>query len=314
MGFALRKQAPRNGSSGGVPLGKRLHAWWNGYALRPRPAAPADGGGKAGKAGNGAARDNSNPWSEPRRQLAQELWSPGFIVPGGNAYVEKLVSGCNLTEAETMLEIGVGMGGGTRTIIGKFGNYVTGYERDADLAAAALRHAASYELDDKLEVISTPFEEIALKPGYFRAALLRDVLYTVEDKARMIGRLAAALKSGESFLIMTDFLFKARDPSPELAAWMAVEERAVYPWTEDALTRCLKSHRITPRIVADESDHYRAMVIDAWTDYLQSIEGRELPEGMGAQLEREGEFWARRVAALEAGALKYYRIEAVKVS
>ena len=35
---------------------------------------------------------------------------------------------------------------------------------------------------------------------------------------------------------------------------------------------------------------------------------------MGKELEREVEFWARRVAALKAGVLRYYRIEGVKTS
>jgi len=320
LGFALRKQESGAGPSAGVPLGKRLRAWWNGYDLPRQSAAAATPGRKVGKsrsaapAAGGAPPLPANPWSETRRQLAQELWGAGFIVPGASAYVEKLVSGCALTEAETLLEIGTGMGGGARTIVGKFGNYVTGYERDTDLAEAARAHAVAYEIDEKLEVLTTPLDRVELKRGYFRAALLRDVLYTLEDKTRMIGRVSAALKPGESFLVITDFLFDAQSSAPALDAWKAVEDRAVYPWTEDALTSCLISNGITPRTVADESQDYRSMVIEGWSDYLRRIEGRDLPEGLREQLARDGEFWARRVAALEAGLLKYYRIEGVKAS
>ena len=72
-------------------------------------------------------------------------------MPGGTEYVEKLVSGCSLTAAETLLEIGVGMGSGIRIIIAKFCNYVTAYERNSILAAA-MRHAVTYDIDDKLVV------------------------------------------------------------------------------------------------------------------------------------------------------------------
>ena len=47
---------------------------------------------------------------------------------------------------------------------------------------------------------------------------------------------------------------------------------------------------------------------------MKSIDGTDLSPEMGRELEREGEFWARRVAALKAGVLRYYRIVGVKTS
>ncbi|MBT5050178.1 MAG: class I SAM-dependent methyltransferase [Rhodospirillaceae bacterium] len=328
MAFALLKRDTGDGasddSSGGASLKERLHAWWNGYELPPESspsdrAGSAAGGNSAGRAeapsGSGSATsgDDDN-WSDTRRQLAQEIWSPGFVVPGGNDYVEKLVSGCSLTEAETMLEIGVGMGGGTRTIIGKFGNYVTGYERNPDLAAAAVRHAVTHDIDDKLEMINTPLRDLTLKPKYFRAALLRDILHSIEDKVGMMTKVSDSLKTGEAFLVLTNFLFDADDDSPELVAWKEGEERPVYPWTERELIKCLESLGIQPRIVEDEGEIYRSMVVDSWSAYMKTVKSDEIGEEMGREMAREGEFWARRTAALETGALKYFRVEAVKNS
>lgn len=323
LGLDLLKEDGSDEIADSVSVKDRLRAWWNGEELAARPAA---GSGNSLKAVHDAAEDvdanepvvspaaGENPWSETRRQLAQEIWSHGFVVPGGTEYIEKLVSGCSLTAAETMLEVGVGMGGGARTIIGKFGNYVTGYERDENLTAAALRHAVTYEIDDKLQVSTVPFEELTLKSKYFRAALLRDVVYTIEDKAEIISKVVDSLKAGESYLVMTDFLFDADDQSDELAAWQAAEERPVYPWTEAAVIKAMERAGVQPRIVDDESEDYCTMVIEAWSDYMKTIDSTEISQEMGKQLEREGEFWARRVAAMKAGVLHYYRIEAVKVS
>jgi hypothetical protein len=323
LGFALLNKDNSEESADDVSVKDRLRAWWNGDELAPRPA-PRGGTAKESVQGAGNASDangsdrpahaNDHPWSETRRQLAQEIWSHGFVVPGGTEYIEKLVGGCSLTAAETLLEIGVGMGGGTRTIIGKFGNYITGYERDEELAAAAMRHAVTYDIDDKLDVTALPFEELNLKSGYFRAALVRDVLYTMDDKAGIIAKVGSSLKAGDSYLVMTDFLFAADDESEELAAWKAVEERPVYPWTEAALIQAIEKAGVQPRIIDDETDEYCAMVVEAWSDYMKTIDSAEISPEMGRELEREGEFWARRVAALKAGALRYYRIEGVKIS
>jgi len=321
LGFALGKKDGSDEATDGFTVGDRLRAWWNGDVLPERPSSKAPKGKGSGLPGDDridifgdgeSAGPGENAWTETRRQLAQEIWSHGFVVPGGTEYIEKLVSGCSLTAAETMLEIGVGMGGSARTIIGKFGNYVTGYERDEQLVAAAMRHAVTYEIDDKLEVAAVRFEDLKLKPKYFRAALLRDVLYTVKDKGGLISRVSESLKSGDSYLIFTDFLFDADDDSEELAAWMAVEERPVYPWTEAELTKAVGRAGMRPRIVNDETEEYCAMVVDAWSDYMDTLNSGEVSPEMGQTLEREGEFWARRVAALKAGVLRYYRVEAVK--
>lgn len=311
MGFALRKKDSGDEPSDGVSVKDRLRAWWNGDELDAKPNKNS-----VGSRGESdlALEEDVETWSETRQKLAQEIWSHGFVVPGGTEYIEKLVSGCSLTEAETMLEIGVGMGGGTRTIIGKFGNYVTGYERDENLAAAAMDHAITYEIDDKLEITSLPFEELKLKPKYFRAALVRDILYTMEDKAGLIAKISGSLKSGESSLVMTDFLFDAEDESEELLAWKAVEERRVYPWDEQSLTKALEAAGVQPRIVNEEGDEYCAMVVEAWSDYLKTIDEAEVTPELGREMEREGEYWARRVAAIKSGALHYYRIEGVKSS
>jgi SAM-dependent methyltransferase len=149
------------------------------------------------------------------------------------------VSGCSLTATETLLEIGFGMGGGTRIIIGKFGNYVTAYERNSILATA-MRHAVTYDINDKLVVTTLPFEDLDFKPKYFRAALVHETLYTMEDKAGLISKISVSLKPGASHLVMTDSLFDADDESEELAAWKAVDEHAVHPWTEAEFTKAIE--------------------------------------------------------------------------
>jgi len=93
-----------------------------------------------------------------------------------------------------------------------------------------------------------------------------------------------------------------------------VEEHAVHPWTEAEFTKAIERAGVQPRIIADESDDYCAMVVDAWSESMKSIDGTDLLPEMGRELEREGEHWARRVAALKAGVLRCYRIAGVKTS
>lgn len=322
MGLALSLWPFGGKSSRSIPLKRRLHAWWEGYdvATAPRRAkAPADEepparGAEDFDAMFEAEKKRASEWSPTRMKVAQELWTPGFVVPGGAAYVEELVNGCGLSAAETMLEIGVGLGGGTRAIIGRFGNYVTGYERDALLASEARKQAITHNLDSKLEVINADPDKLKLKKHYFRAALVRDALFTVEKKEALLQKVVASLKEGQAQMVITDLMFDAKSEAPELQRWIAAEPQPVYPWSLDGLRGALGKLKVVARTAEDESERYRGMVIKAWKDYLDKVDSETLTSEIGPQVVHEAEFWARRLAAIEAGVLQYVHVVGVKTS
>jgi len=323
VAFALPKFFPAGGDSGGASLGSRLHAWWNGYDLvvPDRESLNLDDA-DAGKTSDIEAADGAadapgadpNEWSAAQKELAEALWTPGFIVPGGPDYVQELVGFCSLTPAETMLEIGLGMGGGTRAIIGKFGNYVTGYEDNQALAEEARKQAVTHDIDGKLDVINQPLSEIELKKGYFRAALIRDVLCTIEDKEAVIDEICQSLKAGEAYMIVTDFMFDPSNMTPEVKTWIDGERCPVYPWKIESLKSALESRDVMVRIAEDESDRYCSMVTGAWSNYLADLKNKEVTPELGQVVSAEADFWSRRTAALQSGGLRYFRIEAVKNS
>lgn len=317
MRLALPKFSGVDDGSAGTPLRTRLHAWWNGYEVRDSGAALPDFDVPVEEPSSEAHPDelaDADGWTQAQKELAEALWTPGFIVPGGAEYVQELVGFCKLTAAETMLEIGLGIGGGTRAIISKFGNYVTGYEGDATLADEARKQAVTHDIDGKLNVINLSLNEIDLKAGYFRAALMRDVLCTIEDKDKIVGEVCQSLKTGVSYLIVTDFLFDDENMTPEVEAWVAGERSPVYPWTIDALKSALESRGVLARIIEDESDRYCSMVTGAWSSYLAELQKKEVPAELGELISTEANYWGRRTAALQSGGLRYYRIEGVKNS
>jgi ubiquinone/menaquinone biosynthesis C-methylase UbiE len=305
-----------------VPLKRRLHAWWEGYDVEamPRRATAAAAAHDAPPAHGAedfdsvfeAEKKQAAEWSPVRMKVVQDLWTPGFIVPGGAEYVEELINGCGLSAAETMLEIGVGLGGGTRAIIGRFGNYVTGYERDSALASEARKQAITHNLDSKLEVISAEPEKLKLKKKYFRAALIRDVLFTVEKKEALLEKIVKSLKEGQAQMVITDLMFDGKTEAPELKRWLSAEPQPVYAWSLERLRAALGKLNLVVRTADDESSRYRRMVIRAWQEYLDRIDGESLTAAVGSQVVHEAEFWARRLAAIDAGVLQYVHVVAVK--
>lgn len=305
-----------------IPLKLRLLAWWQGYdadyfaskLASEKSAADRLAEQRTFQSVFDPAENQTGEWSEVRAKLVQDIWTRGCIVPGGDEYAADLMAGARLNAAETMLEIGIGFGGSTRAIIERFQNYVTCHERNPALVKAVRRQAIEHNVADKLEIIQSDLEKVKFKGGYFRAALLREVLYTIEDPAVLLEKVKNALKSGESQIVITDLMFDRESTAPASAQWMKAEPVAVYPYSLNELTATLTRLGFTIRTEEDESALYRRMIIDAWKSYLTTLDTESLPPELGRQIVHEANFWAARIGALDAGALRYVRVVGVRNS
>ena len=72
--------------------------------------------------------------------MVELLWGKGFIAPGGEGNVDRIVEGIDLT-GKDVLEIGSGLGGGTMVLAGKYGARVLGLEIEAPLVERATQYA-----------------------------------------------------------------------------------------------------------------------------------------------------------------------------
>ena len=66
--------------------------------------------------------------------VRQWLWGPGFIIPGNAEYVLGLVKPFAPNPAMSFLDVAAGLGGPARAIATAFDIYITGLERDDDVA------------------------------------------------------------------------------------------------------------------------------------------------------------------------------------
>lgn len=305
-----------------IPLKLRLLAWWEGYdadyfaskLASQKSAADRLAEQRSFRSVFDPADKQASEWTEVRSKLVQDIWTRGCIVPGGDEYAADLMAGSRLNAAETMLEIGIGFGGSTRAIIERFQNYVTCHERNPALANAVRRQAIEHKVSDKLEIIQSNLEKVTFKSGYFRAALVREVLYTISNKGVLLEKVRNALKSGESQIVITDLMFDSGKSAPELEQWAKMESVPVYPYSLDELTATLTRLGFTIRTAENDSQFYRRMIIHAWKSYLTTLDTESLPPDIGCQIVHEANFWAARIGAIDAGVLKYIRVIGVRDS
>ena len=300
----------------GHPLRVRLRAWWEGHKLPPMAAADSVESGSPdspdSQAEEGAPADTPD-WSPARQQLVQLVWGEGFNGPGGAEHVLELVKPFGLTNQNTMLEIGSGLGGGACVIVDKIKAYVDGVDFDPDLIDHAVAIAMLKGFDAKAKFRLVEPGALGLKPGFYDGCFIHDTLMAVEDKERLLETAVDAIKPGKS-IVIADMFTGTSEPGNVAAASLSMELGDVFPCDVARIIAKLKSMNVDIRVSIDETDNCAAMARSAWSGVAGRLAKKQMDEETADALLYETEFWARRHEAYEAGELQMRRIVAFKSS
>jgi 2-polyprenyl-3-methyl-5-hydroxy-6-metoxy-1,4-benzoquinol methylase len=298
--------ADRRGPHASLPLGLRLRAWWHGYDLQVR----ARHAGPAALAAHGVGYDATRaPWDRPDLKVPQMIWGEGFLAPGGTARSDELVKPLGLDETMSVLEIGAGLGGQTRTIARSFGTWVTGIEADRGLADIARMMSEKDGLAKKAQI--HPFDpgEVEFRQRAFDVALSTDALYRIEPKERLLAAVSDALK-GRCQVLIVDYVRGEAADRTALETWAAVEQAPVHLWDEREYRDCLNDLKFDVRVCSDVSAEQRRTVIAGFAGFLDGAARSGIAEDLQEVLVREVERWTRLVAALDSGAVRAVRLYA----
>lgn len=322
-------QVTRKSDDGNVRKGsrhslrRRLHAWWEGYELSPEGDAGVSIAQRRPGSVNQGSHDidfdappeppSLSDWSAPRRELVQMLWGVGFSYPSEPEYVLDLVKPFGLTSANTMLEIGSGLGGGARLVASKIGCYVDAFEFDESLIKIAKDLAIEQDIDNKAIFKKLQTEALQLKQKFYDAALVREVVMSVEDKDSFFETLIGALKPNTS-LVISDFFLATPEPGPSVTEAMAVEGRDLFPCDVDGVAGILAEFGLELRVNANETERYMEMVKGAWNIVAAKLKANpeDADPDMAEAMRAEVDLWTRRNKAFETGELHVRRLVAFK--
>ena len=313
----FRAKGPVDGSK--ASLKTRFRAWWEGYELDPsaRPAAniAAAPGTKAKAAQPQPGIVPLYPWETPRMRIQQQIWGAGYHKPGGNDYILMLVKPFALNPSMCVMELGAGLGGGTRVIASEFGIGVSGYEPSAELAKAGKELSIMAGLEKKAEVIRYDEEQFAPRDGAYDCILSSETLFLLEDKDKLLIKLERALKT-HGQIVVTDFV--RADDVPDTDARLQGLEGSdgvckVF-WSTADYVRRFRELNFDLWVNEDMTINYRRLAMDGWVTFTQSggeksANARAFPDALVAEVE----LWTRRMAAMDSGAIKVMRFYAVKL-
>ena len=243
--------------------------------------------------------------------VRQWLWGPGFIIPGNAEYVLGLVKPFAPNPAMSFLDVAAGLGGPARAIATAFDIYITGLERDDDVARRGMEMSISAGKQKHAPVSAMDPESFELKGGAFDCILGRGATYMVQDKERFMRVLMLALKP-RGQLLLTDFAVEpALAERPELALWSSLQPRPPSLWTLQQYVDCLKSLGFDIRVTEEITQDVKHQIVLGWDHLVQTVDIKALPRQHKVTIVDEAEHWVKTIAALDAGVVKAYRFYAL---
>ncbi len=249
-------------------------------------------------------------WPPERMAVADLLWGAGFTLPGGEEEVLRLAKPLGLSAACSVLLLGCGAGGPARCLAERLGAWVSGFEHDPALAAAAARRCTAAGLGRRAQIELWDRSAPRFPSRAYHHGLALEPLGQAEAAA-VFPAIAAALRPGGNFVLVEAVVDNAAAADEAMFVdWLRCEGREPPP-TAAAVTGALEELGFDVRVIEDITQRHVQMTVHGWRELLRTI-GRERPTpARAAPLVREAERWLRRARLMRAGRLRLVRWHAL---
>jgi cyclopropane fatty-acyl-phospholipid synthase-like methyltransferase len=307
------KRKPSAAGAGGpkAPFKERFLAWWEGVEARPSDRNPA-----AKKKAETAPEPpppliKLEPWETPTIKVTQAIWGEGFNSPGGAAFVLELVKPFAMNNAMSILDFGCGAGGGIRAITKEFDVWTSGVERDKATAELGKMLSTRAGLERKADVQLYDHENFASRQGGYDCILSKEMIYRFDQREVILARLENNLKT-RGQLTICDYV-RGDKTAPDDPMLKAALGHTPPLWTKADYEKRITELKFDLRVAEDITDKYRAMALEALDQVTRIREGKSVIRTFPEEFLKEAASWGRRIAAMEAGALRVFRFYGIKM-
>ena len=155
--------------------------------------------------------------------MLQAVWGEGFLSPGGEPEVARLIGDAELTGL-AVLDIGCGAGGIDLALVRNHGAaYVTGIDVEDTVLTCARKLVERANLGARIGVAKVAPGPLPFPPGSFDVVFSKDSIVHIPDKHALMRELYRVLRPGGR-LIASDWLMGHDGaPSPDMAAYIEAE-------------------------------------------------------------------------------------------
>jgi hypothetical protein len=251
-------------------------------------------------------------WNRDRIALVESLWGEGFIFPAGEQETLRLAMPLVLSEATSLLIVGVGSGGPASCIATQLGAWVTGFESDPDLAVLAMERSSRSGFSKRAAIKTWDPTEPNFSRRSFHRALALEPLRGAPPGPILVAMFQALRPGGE--LMMVDLVAdEPLDPQDEaVLAWSRLEGRLPVVPSQRAITAALGRLGFDLRVTEDISLRHMQQALRGWHDAIRGMRDNKPGHAMAGVLLTEAELWLRRISLIRAKKIRLVRWDAIR--
>jgi cyclopropane fatty-acyl-phospholipid synthase-like methyltransferase len=251
-------------------------------------------------------------WTAERLATTDALWGDGHQFPGGEIETLRLAKPLGLSAASSLLLLGAGGGGPACSVATQLGAWVSGFETDPKLVAAAVDRVAHANLTKRAQIEVWNPNEPNFREHFYHHGLALEPLHG-SNPERTLSAIAMALKPSGHLMMIEIVADKPLDPTNAIVAtWARLERRdpAAVP-TERAITRVLRRLHFDVRVTEDVSERHVQQAMAGWRTAVRIMENAPPTRRAAMCCVEEAELWLLRVRLFQTGLLRLVRWHAI---
>ena len=128
--------------------------------------------------------ENEGEYHDAMIAFLQLIWGDGFMAPGGEGNVARLVEGLDI-RGKRVLDIGCGLGGPACLLAGKYGAQVVGTDLEPHLIELAKNRAEKLSLAARIEFLVVEPGRLKSPDESFDVVLSSGAFTQIENKRKM---------------------------------------------------------------------------------------------------------------------------------
>lgn len=300
-------------ADGYIPFRNRFRAWWDGV----EPEAVVRSGQKARTSktqrlielDDNADREPQANQGAARIRICDQVWGDGFDGPGRAEYLVEMARPFSSRNDATVLDLSAGLGGRAAAIAQDSFITVTGMERDEEYAEHAVERAKETDQRNLRSITHYNADRLTLDGLRYDCIIAREEFFTVSDKAELLTSLRNGLRKNGT-LAFTDFVLAEPDQNEGdvMDQWYGTEPTLPQPWSIDVYRQQLEELNFNVVIFEDDSLYFRELVLQAWKEFVDSLEHVAFDRALVDALMQEAELWLHRIRAIESGQIGVLRV------
>jgi ubiquinone/menaquinone biosynthesis C-methylase UbiE len=202
--------------------------------------------------------EQQNEYDDKTVAMLELIWGEGFMAPGGEGHVAKMVEGFDL-EGRLVLDIGCGLGGPACILAGEYGAHVVGTDLEPPLIERARRRAAGKGLSDRARFEVVTPGPLTFEDDSFDLVMSSGGVTQTADKLGIFRECLRVLKPGGSFSVY-DWMRSEGDYSDDMRYWFEMEGLTYAMETPRGQEKALRQAGFEDVSVVDASAWYRERV------------------------------------------------------